>query len=402
MANPAILAVGLSKRYRIPTLDIDESSAGSNVRSLALRRLRQRHASGRWIDAVADVSFEVQAGEALGLIGRNGAGKSTLLKLLSRVTRPTAGRADLYGRVGALLEVGTGFHPELTGRENTFLSGAILGMSRRDTNARFDDIVAFAEMAEFIDMPVKHYSSGMYARLGFAVAAFLKPAILIVDEILAVGDLSFQAKCLAHMRRLSIDGTTVLFVSHNLLAMADFCPRALVMAGGGLVFDGPTSEAIGAYRRILAVPRSSESVDDQPPHRLFINGRLAGESIETRPNDAMRIELEIDQPPHASPADIELNLVIETPDGRKAIHLRNDLDGTVLTPGPGRTTMTIEIDDLALVPGTYALWLRVVALRTTKPVIWDTERVPLVVDGDLRLESIVQPRYRFGQTVGPR
>ena len=399
MPRAAVTAVGLSKRYRIPALGGDAAATEGRLESLADRWLARRNkASATWIDAVADVTFEISAGDAVGVIGRNGAGKSTLLKLLSRVTRPTAGHADLYGRVGALLEVGTGFHPELTGRENTFLSGAILGMSRRDINARFAEIVAFAEIAPFIDMPVKHYSSGMYARLGFAVAAFLKPAIMIVDEILAVGDLGFQAKCLAHMRDLSRDGTTILFVSHNLLAMADLCPRALVMVDGRLTYDGLTSEAIGVYRRIRAIqPASERSVDGRPIHELRINGQLAPETIECRPNDALKVELDIDQPSDVAAASVELNLVIETPDGRMAIHLRNDLEGTKLGIGPGRSTLAVDIEDLALVPGTYALWLRVVRLQGASPVIWDTERLPLTIAGDPRLQSTVQPRYRFRQ-----
>jgi len=347
---------------------------------------------------VADVSFVIGAGEAVGLIGRNGAGKSTLLKLLSRVTRPTAGHADVYGRVGALLEVGTGFHPELTGRENAFLSGAILGLSRRDIGARFDEIVAFAEIAPFIDMPVKRYSSGMYARLGFAVAAFLRPAILIVDEILAVGDLGFQAKCLAHMRQLSRDGTPVLFVSHNLQAMADFCPRAMVMTEGRLAFDGGTSEAIGVYRRTFGTSsHSGAPVAGRPSHELIVNGRRVDDVVDALPNDALRIELVFDQPADTAVGDVELNLVIETSDGRLAIHLRNDMDGTALRAGPGRNTLTLDIEDLALVPGTYVMYLRVVDLEAAPPVIWDTERVSLLVDGDQRLQSITQPRHRFGQ-----
>lgn len=394
MAQPVIAAVGLTKRFHIPTADVEavDGAIASSSRSILGRRAQR----GRWIDAVADVSFSIQAGEAVGLIGRNGAGKSTLLKLLSRVTRPSAGYADVYGRVGALLEVGTGFHPELTGRENTFLSGAILGMSVRDISARFDEIVAFAEIGDFIDMPVKRYSSGMYARLGFSVAAFLKPDILIVDEILAVGDLGFQAKCLAHMRSLPTEGITILFVSHNLLGMADLCPRAMVMSDGHLTFDGPTSEAIGRYRQMLAVPRESgTSAAGRPTHELRINGRPAGDVIECGSNDPLRVELDVDEAPEATVAPIELNLVIETPDGRKAIHLRNDHDSTVLRAGPGDNVFTIEIDDLSLVPGTYALWLRIVDLHGATPMIWDTERVPLVIAGDSRWESIVQPRYRF-------
>jgi hypothetical protein len=240
----------------------------------------------------------------------------------------------------------------------------------------------------------------MYARLGFAVAAFLKPAILIVDEILAVGDLSFQAKCHAHMRRQPKEGTTVLFVSHDLMGMADFCPRAMVIADGRLVFDGSTPEAIGIYKRGMAIPQVAEaSVVGRPPYELRINGRLAGETIECRPNDALSVELEIDEPPDAMPATVDLNFVIETEEGRKAIHLRSDLDGTVMSIGPGRNTLTVYIEDLALVPGSYSLWLRVVALQAIMPAIWDTERLQLHVAGDPRLESIAQPRHRFSQGV---
>lgn len=404
MARTAISAVGLTKDYQIRASKSDPTT----TRPTFADRLRHpldasRRSRSRLLQAVADVTFEVQSGEAVGLIGRNGAGKSTLLKLLSRVTRPTAGYADVYGRVGALLEVGTGFHPELTGRENTFLSGAILGMSTRDIRARFDEIVAFSEIAPFIEMPVKHYSSGMYARLGFSVAAFLKPDILIVDEILAVGDLSFQAKCLAHMRGLPENGTTVIFVSHNLLAMADLCPRAMVIVDGHLAFDGPTSEAIGAYRRLLAKPTAADApTARRPSHDLLINNAPAEDFLECGPNDPLRIALDVDGPPEPTATEIELNLAIETPDGRVIVHLRNDMDGTVLHFGPGRNAFRIDVEDLPLVPGTYILWLRVVDLHADPPLIWDTERVPFVVRGDQRLESIVQPKYRIRQVGGAR
>src|SRR6267142_5771402 len=350
MSTTVIHGEGLGKRYR-RGLQVDyglRHSLEAFLRS-PIASLRRKKEEMFW--ALKDVSLQVNEGEVLGLIGRNGAGKTTLLKILSRITRPTEGWAEIHGRVGSLLEVGTGFHPELTGRENTFLSGAILGMSTRDISARFDEIVAFSEIAPFIDMPVKHYSSGMYARLGFAVAAFLKPDILIVDEILAVGDLSFQAKCLAHMRGLPKNGTTVLFVSHNLLGMADLCPRAMVLADGHLEFDGPTSEAVGIYRQLLAMPRATNAaVLGRPSHELRINGRPVEASIESGPNERLLVELDVDEPPETLPAGIELNLVIETSDGRKAIHLRNDLDGTLLRIGPGRNTLAIEIEDLALVP----------------------------------------------------
>src|SRR4051812_43768777 len=198
--------------------------------------------------ALKDVSFEVNEGEVLGIIGKNGAGKSTLLKILSRITEPTAGRVTLRGRVASLLEVGTGFHPELTGRENIFLNGAILGMGRAEIRKKFDEIVAFAEVEKFLDTPVKRYSSGMYVRLAFAVAAHLEPEILIVDEVLAVGDTEFQKKCLGKMDEVSRrEGRTVLFVSHNLAAVAQLANRAVLLDNGRVAFDGPVSAAVSAY-----------------------------------------------------------------------------------------------------------------------------------------------------------
>jgi lipopolysaccharide transport system ATP-binding protein len=198
--------------------------------------------------ALKDVGFEVRQGEVVGIIGRNGAGKSTLLKILSRITEPTKGRVVLRGRVASLLEVGTGFHPELTGRENIFLNGAILGMSRAEIKRKFDEIVAFAEVEKFLDTPVKHYSSGMYVRLAFAVAAHLEPEILVIDEVLAVGDTEFQKKCLGKMDEVSRqEGRTILFVSHNLAAIAEMTDRALLLERGSVVLDGPVADVIGAY-----------------------------------------------------------------------------------------------------------------------------------------------------------
>src|SRR5947207_10357532 len=188
-----------------------------------------------------DISFEVKRGEALGIIGSNGAGKSTLLKILNRITEPTRGAVDIYGRVGALLEVGTGFHPELTGRENIFLNGAILGMNRAEIRRKFDEIVAFAEIEKFLDTPVKRYSSGMYVRLGFAVAAHLEPEILLVDEVLAVGDASFQKKCLGRIEDLRRSGTTIIIISHDLAAIERVCERTVLLERGTIAAEGPPS-----------------------------------------------------------------------------------------------------------------------------------------------------------------
>jgi lipopolysaccharide transport system ATP-binding protein len=209
------------------------------------RRARRDKKNELW--ALKDVSFEVADGEALGIIGRNGAGKSTLLKILSRITKPTSGAAEIRGRVGSLLEVGTGFHQELSGRENIFLSGAILGMKRAEIERKFDEIVAFSEIEKFIDTPVKHYSSGMYMRLAFSVAAHLEPEILIVDEVLAVGDVSFQKKCLSKMREVGQTGRTVLFVSHDMQSIARLCRRAIWMKDGAVARDGTASDVISDY-----------------------------------------------------------------------------------------------------------------------------------------------------------
>ncbi len=243
----AIRADRLSKRYLL----------GERARYRTLREalveaarapFRARRATARetlW--ALRDVSFEIRHGEVVGIIGRNGAGKSTLLKILSRITEPTSGRAELYGRVGSLLEVGTGFHSELTGRENIYLSGAILGMRRAEIEREFDGIVAFAEVERFIDTPVKHFSSGMYLRLAFAVAAHLEPEILLVDEVLAVGDASFQKKCLGKMESVAAQGRTVVFVSHSMPAVSRLCPRAVLLSDGRVALDGPSNRVIDHY-----------------------------------------------------------------------------------------------------------------------------------------------------------
>jgi lipopolysaccharide transport system ATP-binding protein len=257
MSELAIRAEGLSKRYRIgassgPYKTLRESLMAVPTRPLRAARSRLRRSSEEdtrrdEIWALRDVSFDVEAGEVLGIIGRNGAGKSTLLKVLSRITEPTLGAADIHGRVGSLLEVGTGFHPELTGRENIFLNGAILGMKRAEIKARFDEIAAFAEIEQFLDTPVKRYSSGMYMRLAFSVAAHLDPEILIVDEVLAVGDASFQKKCLNKMEDVGRQGRTVIFVSHNMSAVTRLCDRAILLLDGKPVADGPTPRVVSSY-----------------------------------------------------------------------------------------------------------------------------------------------------------
>lgn len=267
MSDFVIRAEGLGKKYLIGHTSRTERNA--TLRDVMSRTARglMRSASdmlhGRQLIAgdeveefwaLRDVNFEVKRGDVVGIIGRNGAGKSTLLKILSRITEPTEGRVELKGRVASLLEVGTGFHPELTGRENIYLNGAILGMSRAEIHRKFDEIVAFAEVERFLDTPVKRYSSGMYVRLAFAVAAHLEPEILIVDEVLAVGDAEFQKKCLGKMRDVAGDGRTVLFVSHNMSAVSILCSHVVVMLQGAVHYAGPKAEGLAAYGLLSSKP----------------------------------------------------------------------------------------------------------------------------------------------------
>ena len=251
--NYAVMVKGIGKRYKIGVAQQRQDTlrdvlvAGARKIGNAFRRDKIAKATVDHIWALRDVSFEVKQGSAIGIIGRNGAGKSTLLKILSRVTEPTEGYGELRGRVGSLLEVGTGFHPELTGRENIFLNGAILGMTRKEISARFDEIVDFSEVEKFIDTPVKRYSSGMYLRLAFAVAAHLEPEILVVDEVLAVGDADFQRKCLGKMGDVAESGRTVLFVSHNMSAILRLTEETIVLDKGRVIKRAPSAEAVDFY-----------------------------------------------------------------------------------------------------------------------------------------------------------
>lgn len=302
MSDTAIRVENLSKRYRIGTRQAGYATIRETVADLAaapfrrLRRLGQPTPREELIWALKDVSFEVKHGEVLGIIGRNGAGKTTLLKVLSRITEPTEGEAEMHGRVGSLLEVGTGFHPELTGRENIYLSGAILGMKRTEIDKKFDEIVQFAEIEKFLDTPAKRYSSGMYVRLAFAVAAHLEPEILLVDEVLAVGDAEFQKKCLGKIGDVAKEGRTVLFVSHNMVAVRGLCNASLRLAEGRIADRGEPDAVISRYLETAAMPvleqrwddplgaPGNDSVrlhrarlspgDDSPRHELAVNSTL--------------------------------------------------------------------------------------------------------------------------------
>jgi len=250
--NVAVSVRGLSKSYSIARNAAQHTTAGEAL----MHRLRHPFAKAEreTFLALDDVSFDIQKGDVVGIIGRNGAGKSTLLKILSRITEPTKGRIDLYGRVGSLLEVGTGFHPELTGRENIFLNGAILGMQKSEIARQFDAIVDFSGTEQFLDTPVKRYSSGMYVRLAFAVAAHLNPEILIIDEVLAVGDAEFQKKCLGKMHDVAESGRTVIFVSHNMAALENLCNKAILLEHGSVTHQGVTKDVVGHYLEDVLTP----------------------------------------------------------------------------------------------------------------------------------------------------
>jgi lipopolysaccharide transport system ATP-binding protein len=366
--TPAIRVEQLSKRYWL-------NRTGTGRRP-AYRSLREELVAGakapfgRWHTrttreafwALREVSLEIAPGEVVGVIGRNGAGKSTLLKVLSRITRPTAGEVRLRGRMGSLLEVGTGFHPELSGRENVYLSGAILGMTRREIQRKFDEIVEFAGVESFLDTPVKRYSSGMNVRLGFAVAAHLEPEILLVDEVLAVGDAEFQTKCLGKMRDVAASGRTVMLVSHHLASIRNLCSRALLLDEGKIVADDVPATAIATY--LAAGEQSSGETEVELrawPGRYgdqsarIVAARLVGETESATNrfprNGRLAVEFDVES---ETPTQAHVSAVCLTSDGIRVLHLSGydnpgEPLGTIAAPGRVR----FELPRLPLMPGNY-------------------------------------------------
>ena len=309
--------------------------------------------------ALKDVSFEVQQGEVVGIIGRNGAGKSTLLKILSRITDPTEGRVRIKGRVASLLEVGTGFHPELTGRENIFLNGAILGMSRVEIKRKFDEIVAFSEIEKFLDTPVKRYSSGMYVRLAFAVAAHLEPEILVVDEVLAVGDGEFQKKCLGKMKEVSTGGRTVLFVSHQLGAVCTLCSKGLLLRAGQLAFDGKVEEAAHLYSSGGPLASQVELVSgheggrEQTLRKVRIASNRSSGSAVIPPGAKVTVDFELSPPtPLLRP---RLGAAFSTGRGERLFSIATWLGPTHLPAIKTPCIVRAEFEMPTLLPGVYSL-----------------------------------------------
>jgi lipopolysaccharide transport system ATP-binding protein len=324
---------------------------------------------GETIWALKDVNFSVQQGEALGIIGRNGAGKSTLLKILSQVTSPTSGEVKIKGRIASLLEVGTGFHPELTGRENIYLNGAIMGMNHGEISRKFDEIVDFSGVEKFIDTPVKRYSSGMYVRLAFAVAAHLEPEILIVDEVLAVGDAEFQRKCLGKMEDVAHHGRTVLFVSHNIGAIVSLCNRCLLLGNGSVVKDGTTSDVIEVYQssfynavRDISDLSSVERYGTGKAQFSVLDITPVNDRGETLPALITGSDLKIGVTIHAreNVSDTNVALIIYDSAGFRLIDVSTALHGYYLSLNSGQSArVEFQLHDLFLKPGTYflGLWL---------------------------------------------
>ena len=322
--------------------------------------------------ALKDVSFDIKRGEVLGIIGRNGSGKSTLLKILSRITEPTTGRIEIEGRVASLLEVGTGFHPELTGRENIFLNGAILGMSRAEIRNRFDEIVAFSEVERFLDTPVKRYSSGMHVRLAFSVAAHLNPEILIVDEVLAVGDASFQKKCIGKMENVAAnEGRTVLFVSHNLSTVSTLCRKAMLLNCGSVLFSGNPQDAIARYSELSSSPlqalvdftdRTLERFGKQEHavwkslQLLDANGQPST-SLQMGKKASFELCLEVKQPSR----DFEIGVAITNLQNVALHYLVSGWEGFSAIPESGRHTLRVDVPSVHLFPGDYQVnvWIAV-------------------------------------------
>lgn len=381
MSDTAIYVQGVSKLYRLGQRepykafrDVLASALKAPFRRLSASAYlspmngQRQAAAEEWIWALKEVSFEVKQGEVVGVIGRNGAGKSTLLKILSRITEPTEGFARIRGRVGSLLEVGTGFHPELTGRENIFLNGAILGMKRTEIGRKFDEIVAFAETEKFIDTPVKHYSSGMYMRLAFAVAAHLEPENLIVDEVLAVGDAAFQKKCLGKMSDVAQEGRTVLFVSHNMNAIQRLCSRTMMLERGQLTAYGNTAEIVGGYLDSGANEAAPDSWIDVSEVSRRGSGQVRVSAVRYSSNNAT-----LNGRPYSNgPLELTLSLVSDSArdigsmavilfdkSGTKLVNADTVSLGQSVSLREGENLVRVRIHQLYLNPGVYVFgwWL---------------------------------------------
>jgi lipopolysaccharide transport system ATP-binding protein len=391
MSKIAIEVAGLAKEYHIGGLQKSHYRLTDQLADMFMaplhragKLLRGQATGAAGLDeiiwALKDVSFQIQPGEVVGIIGRNGAGKSTLLKILSGITDPSEGYADIYGRVGSLLEVGTGFHPELTGRENIYLNGAILGMRRAEIERKLDEIVAFAEIDKFLDTPVKHYSTGMHVRLAFAVAAHLEPEILLVDEVLAVGDMAFQRKCLGKMNDVAHEGRTVLFVSHNMGLLQTLCQRGIFLQQGTVSTDGTIGEAVDAYLQTLEQAQAqdlSKRTDRKGQGQVKLVGTEVtsngnGSSSILRPGHPARFVFCV----NALIPGIACNFFIYDTIGQPVTSFKSKVRGPqdAYDPRSG-LKFVCELDELLLLPGRY--------------------RIDVAITGDNRLQDFIEAATVF-------
>lgn len=390
---------GLGKRYRLGARETGYRTFREAVTGLIaapFRRESKAKSSENSLWALKGVSFEVQSGEVLGIIGRNGAGKSTLLKVLSRITEPTEGCVEIRGRVGSLLEVGTGFHPELTGRENIYLNGAILGMRKAEIERKFDEIAAFAEVEKFLDTPVKRYSSGMSVRLAFAVAAHLEPEILLVDEVLAVGDAAFQKKCLGKMGDVAKEGRTVLFVSHNMGAVRSLCCRAFVLSEGRIVSSGSVNECIGRYllsasedmaaeKNTAKLPRPSEVAEDETLRITRVRLDTPSGHAVLHTGQPIALILEFQSAQHVT--DVVFGWSVHSSDNARLFECRSvDSQGLVAQLQPGTYSVRCTVPTNPLNPGLYSL--HVGARCVQKSLDWLPDVLTFRVDSPQRFDSL--------------
>jgi lipopolysaccharide transport system ATP-binding protein len=413
MSKIAIEVAGLGKEYHIGGPQKSYYRLTDQLADMVVapfrragKLLRGQASSAAELDetiwAIKDISFQINAGEVVGIIGRNGAGKSTLLKILSGISDPTQGYADLYGRIGSLLEVGTGFHPELTGRENIFLYGAILGMRRAEIDRKLDEIVAFAEIDKFLDTPVKHYSSGMYVRLAFSVAAHLEPEILLVDEVLAVGDMAFQRKCLGKMDDVAQEGRTVVFVSHNMGLLQQLCERGIFLQQGTVHTDGAITEAVDAYLQTLEQAKMldlSQRTDRKGLGKVRLIGAdvTNGSSAILRTGHPARFVFQV----NAHIPGMACNFNVYDTIGQPVTSFQSRVRGPEDSSDPGNGLKFVcELDELLLLPGRYRVDVAIIGDNRLQDFI-EAATVFEVGEGQVRGRP-VQPDGKFSVSMSHR
>ena len=399
-SNIAIKVEGLGKKYRIGQNQVRHDSLRDTIMNgmsnLFARKTSPANGNGddpREFWALKDITFEISPGEIVGIIGRNGAGKSTLLKTLARITEPSRGSIDIYGRVGSLLEVGTGFHQELSGRENVYLSGSILGMKKAEIDRHFDEIVDFAEVEKFIDTPVKHYSSGMYLRLAFGVAAFLQPEILLIDEVLAVGDAIFQKKCLGKMGDVAKQGRTVLFVSHNMSAVQELCQRGMLIQSGQVAFDGRAMDCVTEYYSQTNLSSDSEQSTGKP---LEVSALQVNNSLKPviESGKGFEVSLQVTGREIRNP---RIFLIIENVMGQSMVHSRIFSKDIGLEHIDGHYVLSVVIPSLWLSPGVYSMYFKFLVSSVEWEGRINSERIMLEVHGEMENtgKAVLHPKVAW-------